>query len=189
MAKNNPKQRPSYLLILIILSQFAGTSLWFASNAILSELTQNLNLPGYALGYLTSSVQFGFIVGTLIFAYFLIADRFSPSKVFMISALSGALFNAAMILPLGGLNLLMLMRFLTGICLAGIYPVGMKIAADWYEKGLGKALGYLVGALVLGTAFPHFLKFAAGAFVEVSICFSNGSGIWCCCLFCASLQF
>lgn len=50
------------------------------------------------------------------------------------------------------------MRFITGFFLAGIYPVGMKIAADWYEKGLGKALGYLVGALVLGTAFPHLLK-------------------------------
>jgi len=54
--------------------------------------------------------------------------------------------------------MLLLLRFLTGFFLAGIYPIGMKIAADWYEKGLGKALGWLVGSLVLGTAFPYLLK-------------------------------
>ena len=37
----------------------------------------------------------------------------------------------------------------------------MKIASDWFSKGLGKALGYLVGALVLGTAFPHLVKAAS----------------------------
>lgn len=57
---------------------------------------------------------------------------------------------------------MLLLRFLTGFSLAGIYPVGMKIAADYYDKGLGKSLGYLVGALVLGTAFPHFLKTFTG---------------------------
>lgn len=73
----------------------------------------------------------------------------------------GALFNLSTIL-VSGYAALLTVRILTGFFLAGIYPVGMKIASDWHEKGLGKALGYLVGALVLGTAFPHFLKFAGG---------------------------
>jgi len=111
-----------------------------------------------ALGHLTSAVQFGFIIGTLIFAILTIADRFSPSKVFLVSALLGSLFNLGVIWEANHLLSLLSLRFFTGFFLAGIYPVGMKIAADYYEKGLGKSLGFLVGALVLGTAFPHLLK-------------------------------
>ncbi len=110
------------------------------------------------LGYLLSSVQFGFIVGTLTFALGTISDRFSPSKVFMISAILGALCNIALLLTDITVFQVLLARFGTGFFLAGIYPIGMKIASDYYKDGLGKALGYLVGALVLGTALPHLLK-------------------------------
>ena len=58
---------------------------------------------------------------------------------------------------------LLVLRFMTGFFLAGIYPIGMKIAADYFQKGLGKSLGFLVGALVVGTAFPHLLKGFSGA--------------------------
>ncbi|MEM6380661.1 MAG: MFS transporter, partial [Bacteroidota bacterium] len=162
MPESSNQKQPKYLLTLIVLSQFAGTALWFASNAILDNLTIAFQLPANALGYLTSAVQLGFISGTLLFAFYLIADRFSPSKVFMVCAALGALFNAGILFYNGGLWGLVSFRFLTGFCLAGIYPVGMKIASDWYQGSLGKALGYLVGALVFGTAFPHFLKFTIG---------------------------
>lgn len=118
----------------------------------------NFNLKLSALGHLTSAVQFGFIIGTLVFAILTIADRFSPSKVFFISALFGATFNLGIIWNGHTLTSLLLLRFLTGFCLAGIYPIGMKIATDYFNTGLGKSLGFLVGALVLGTAFPHLLK-------------------------------
>jgi MFS family permease len=124
----------------------------------MNDLVVNFQLEESALGHLTSAVQFGFITGTLLFALLTIADRFSPSKVFLISALSGALFNAGVIWEGNNLYSLLTLRYFTGFCLAGIYPVGMKIAADYYEKGLGKSLGFLVGALVIGTAFPHLLK-------------------------------
>ena len=150
------------ILPLIVFSQFCCTSLWFAGNAVMPELYLNFNLNGEALGHLTSAVQFGFILGTLIFAFLSLADRFSPSKLFFISAVFGAIFNLGIILENNNLNTLILLRFLTGFSLAGIYPVGMKLAADYYDKGLGKSLGYLVGALVLGTAFPHFLKTFTG---------------------------
>ncbi len=155
--------RPWYILPVIIFAQFAGTSLWFAGNAVLPDLQQAFDLAPESLGAITSSVQLGFIAGTLLFAFFLIADRFSPSKVFFICALSGAIFNASIFLLANGFTAILALRFLTGLCLAGIYPVGMKISADWFEQGLGKALGYLVGALVLGTAFPHLVRYSLGS--------------------------
>ncbi|MEQ9266164.1 MAG: MFS transporter [Balneolaceae bacterium] len=146
------------ILPIIIFSQFCCTSLWFAGNGVMDDLILSFQLQESALGHLTSAVQFGFISGTFIFALLSIADRFSPSKVFFLSAAAGAIFNVAMVLESNGFLSLLIFRFLTGFFLAGIYPIGMKIAADYYESGLGKSLSYLVGALVLGSAFPHFLK-------------------------------
>ena len=152
------QKKPLHILPLIVLSQFAGTSLWFVGNAVLPELKESLQLSQYAVSHVTSAVMIGFIVGTLVFALFALADRFSPVRLFFTSSLLGALFNLSVAWWATDGTSLFILRFLTGFCLAGIYPVGMKIAADWYDKGLGKALGYLVGALVLGTAFPHLLK-------------------------------
>ncbi|HEX5170669.1 MAG TPA: MFS transporter [Cyclobacteriaceae bacterium] len=146
------------ILPIIVVSQFCCTSLWFAGNGVMADLADNFNLPGKALGHLTSSVQFGFISGTLVFALLTIADRFPPSRVFFLSAIMGAFFNVLIILESNQLISLLALRFLTGFFLAGIYPIGMKIAADYYEQGLGKSLGFLVGALVVGTSFPHLLK-------------------------------
>ncbi len=153
---------PSHILPVIVFSQFCCTSLWFAGNGVMSDLLRTFDLDILALGHLTSSVQFGFIIGTLIFAFLSLADRFPPSKVFFICALFGAAFNLGAIWEENSLNSLLIWRFLTGFSLAGIYPVGMKIAADYYSEGLGKSLGFLVGALVVGTAFPHLLKTITG---------------------------
>jgi predicted MFS family arabinose efflux permease len=131
--------------------------LWFAGNAVLFDIVEQTTSASSALGNITSAVQFGFITGTLLFAIFTISDRFSPSKVFFICAIAGAISNLTLFIA-DGAFLISLSRFVTGFFLAGIYPVGMKIASDYHNKGLGKALGYLVGALVLGTAFPHLLK-------------------------------
>ncbi|MCH7524772.1 MAG: MFS transporter [Bacteroidetes bacterium] len=147
-----------WVLPIIVISQFCCTSLWFAGNGVMNDLVNAFQLNATALGYLTSSVQLGFIAGTLIFALLTIADRYSPSKVFFVCAIIGSLFNLGVIIENNTVFSLLSFRFLTGFFLAGIYPVGMKIAADYYQKGLGKSLGFLVGALVIGTAFPHLLK-------------------------------
>ncbi|WP_424000653.1 MFS transporter [Maribacter sp. IgM3_T14_3] len=147
-----------HILPIIILSQFACTSTWFAGNAILESLTKKLDFGPDIISYVISSVQFGFIIGTLLFGILMIADRFSPSRVFMICAFLASLSNLTLIYPELNVGGLLFARFSTGFFLAGIYPVGMKIAADYFEKGLGKALGFLVGALVLGTAFPFLIK-------------------------------
>lgn len=149
--------RPKRILPLIIFSQFAGTSLWFAGNAVVEDLQLKFGFPSNTIGDITSAVQLGFIIGTLIFASFAVSDRFSPRRVFFICSLLGASSNLGLFL-VGDLYSVLALRFTTGFFLAGIYPVGMQIAAGWYEKGLGRAIGYLVGALVVGTAFPHLIR-------------------------------
>ncbi|MGA9325425.1 MAG: MFS transporter [Salegentibacter sp.] len=151
------------MLPVIVLAQFCCTSLWFAGNAVMSDLVLNFALPPEALGHLTSAVQLGFITGTLLFAFLRVADRFSPSKVFFFCALTGAVFNLEAALGTNNFASLLIFRFLTGFSLAGIYPVGMKMASDYFRKGLGRSLGFLAGALVIGTAFPHLLKAISGS--------------------------
>jgi MFS family permease len=147
-----------WILPVIVIAQFFCTSLWFAGNAIIADLVTNFDLTPSATGHITSAVQFGFITGTFSYAALMITDRFPSSPVFLFSAILAALSNICLAFIDTNLAGLMTMRFLTGFFLAGIYPVGMKIASDHFEKGLGKALGFLVGALVVGTAFPHLLK-------------------------------
>lgn len=151
---NNPNKK--HILPVIVIAQFACTSLWFAGNAVITDIVKQFSLAPDALGHLVSAVQLGFISGTLLFAVFTISDRYSPSRVFFICAIAASLSNLIIFLA-DGLPVIMLSRFITGLFLAGIYPVGMKIASDYNKEGLGKALGWLVGALVLGTAFPHLV--------------------------------
>ncbi len=146
------------VLPVIVIAQFFCTSLWFAGNSIISDIIRDLHLAPDFLAHLTSMIQFGFISGTFVFALFTVSDRFSPSLVFFGSALLAGLFNLGITLPSIHTTEILVFRFLTGFFLAGIYPIGMKIASDYYQAGLGKSLGFLVGALVLGTAFPHLLK-------------------------------
>jgi MFS family permease len=147
-----------FTIPIIVVSQFFCTSLWFAGNSIISDLVKDLKLDQNFLAHTTSAIQLGFIMGTLVFAVFTISDRYSPSKVFFISAMLAGLFNFGISLDTINANEMLSLRFLTGFFLAGIYPVGMKIASDYSQAGLGKSLGFLVGALALGTAFPHLLK-------------------------------
>ena len=153
---------PRHILPVLVLAQFAGTSLWFAVNAVMPDLQRELGWPARAVGPLTSSLQFGFIVGTLVFALLAIADRFAPRRVFLCCALAGAACTVGAWAMVTHYEALLVWRFLTGVFLAGIYPVGMKIAAQWYTKGLGGALGLLIGALVLGSASAHALRALSG---------------------------
>jgi MFS family permease len=150
--------RPRHILPLIILTQFLGTSTWFAGNAILPALQQEWALNEQALAPLTNSIQWGFIVGALFFAALTIADRISPRILFCICSTLCGLSSLLIAVSAQSLDQVLWLRFFSGMMLAGVYPVGMKIAASWYPQGLGRALGYFIGALVLGTATPHLLS-------------------------------
>ncbi|AOP34838.1 MFS transporter [Leptospira tipperaryensis] len=142
----------------IVIAQFFCTSLWFVGNSIVSEIGKDLDLEPSFFVHLTSAIQLGFITGTLIFSVFTISDRFSPSYVFFVSSILAGLFNLGIAFGFVSPGPFLSFRFLTGFFLAGIYPVGMKLASDHTRSGLGKSLGFLVGALVLGTALPHLIR-------------------------------
>jgi MFS family permease len=146
------------VLPVIVVAQLLGTSPWFAVNAVMPDLQAAHGWPAASVGTLTSSLQAGFIIGTLVFALVAVADRFSARAVFALCALAAAACTVAASWWSGSFDALVAWRAATGFCLAGIYPVGMKIAAQWFPQGLGPALGWLVGALVLGSASPHAMR-------------------------------
>ena len=141
----------------LVLAELLGTSLWFSSSAALPSLIREWNLSSADGGLLVSAVQVGFILGTLLFALTNVADRFSASKIFLTSALAGAVVNVLFAYSAFHLGQALIYRFITGLALAGIYPVGMKIVVGWSQGGIGNTLGWLIGALTLGTATPFLL--------------------------------
>lgn len=122
------------------------------------SLEQALGMGAAGLGRLTMAVQAGFICGTLAIALSGFADRFRASRLFAVAAVAGALCNAGFILAPGAAWPGLTARFLTGLCLAGVYPLGMKLVVSWTPRHAGLALGWLVGMLTLGTALPHLLR-------------------------------
>jgi MFS family permease len=160
-AQSAQAEPPAWILAAIVLGQVLATSVWFAPNAVMAALQPRWPVAG-GEGLVTTAVQLGFIAGTLVFAVLGLADRFHPSRVFRVSALIAAAANLAVVTFPDRFVVVLAARFVVGFSLAGVYPVGMKIAAGWYAGGLGRALGLLVGALVLGTASPHLIS-ALGA--------------------------
>jgi predicted MFS family arabinose efflux permease len=153
-------ERRAYTLPVIIGAQCLGGSLWFVGNSIVDEVAPLWPHVEGTVGWLTSAVQLGFLAGTLVYAMRGWPDRYPAHRVFLVSCLLGALANVAVLLRPESFAWFLAARMLVGFCLAGIYPVGMKLAASWYREGLGWAIGLLVGALVLGTALPHLLRTA-----------------------------
>ncbi|MBI1395701.1 MAG: MFS transporter [Betaproteobacteria bacterium] len=146
----------------IVVAQLLGTSLWFSTNSAGADLARAWGITPAELGMLTSAVQAGFITGTLLFAMSGLADRYPASRIFFVSAVLGALANAGFAAFATSVPEGLVYRFAVGLCLAGIYPLGMKLIVSWVPDRAGAALGLLVGMLTLGTALPHGLR-AAGA--------------------------
>ena len=138
-------------------------SLWFVSAAILPELVAEGGLgPGRAAA-LSSAVQIGFVLGALGLAIHGTADRFDPRAVLAVSALIAAAANLALLVtPIGGAAQIAL-RALTGVGLAGVYPVGMKVLVGWGTRDRGALVGLFVGMLAVGSALPHLLAYFGGA--------------------------
>ena len=155
----NPKTRS---ITLLVLAEIAVMSLWFASAAVLPDMAREGAISATRQALLSSGVQAGFVIGALFIAIYGIADRFDPRRVLAASAILAAALNAGLLIaPLGG-DIAIAIRVATGALLAGVYPVGMKIAVGWGLRDRGLLIGLLVGALTLGSASPHLAAWFGG---------------------------
>ncbi|PUE62789.1 hypothetical protein B9Z45_03000 [Limnohabitans sp. 2KL-17] len=142
----------------IVLAQCLSTSLWFSPSGVAESLVLEWQLSAAAFSWLLAATQLGFIAGTLAFAFSGVADRFQPTRIFVVCSLLGALTNAAVTWGVTDYGVFWSLRFVVGICLAGIYPLGMKMLVQRVDSNPAAALGWLVGMLTLGTAMPHGLR-------------------------------
>lgn len=163
---------------VIVVAQLFGTSLWFSANSAADDLLRAWSMAPAAIGTLTNAVQLGFILGTLTFALSGLADRFPASRIFAVCAVLGAAFNGAFALLADGLAAGVPLRFAVGFCLAGVYPLGMKLVVSWVPERAGAALAQLVGMLTLGTALPHGVRLAGtGWSWQATILVSSGLAV------------
>jgi MFS family permease len=151
---------PRRMLLRVALAQFLGLTLWFSATAAAPAIAAEFALTAAATAWLTMAVQAGFVAGTLCSALLNLADVINPRRLFAAGCLAGAAANAAIPLVDDGGTVIVL-RALTGVALACVYPPGLKIAAGWFLERRGTALGVVVGALTIGSAFPHLLAFGA----------------------------
>jgi len=155
-------ERKWRVLLLVAVAELLAMSLWFSATAAAPELAAEWGLTETETAWLTIAVQLGFVAGAVVSSVFTLSDVFRPRYLFAGSALAGAACTAAIAAVVSGGTPAIVLRFLTGVALAGVYPPGMKILAGWFERGRGLAIGVLVGSLTIGSALPHLLRAVGG---------------------------
>lgn len=164
-------------LALLGAAELLGMSLWFSASAVVPALRAEWRLSESAAGWLTLAVQLGFVAGTLLSALLNLPDVLSSRKLFALSAFAGAIVNASFGLFATDFAIGVTLRFLVGVCLAGVYPPGMKIMATWFRRGRGTALGVLVGALTLGKASPYLVNAIGSSQWRANVLFVSGLAV------------
>lgn len=160
-------------IALILFAQVSAMTLWFSATAAGTALVASGEITGQQAGLLTGAVQLGFVAGTLLSAMTGTADRFDPRRLFACAALCGGGANFLLLFTGFDNAATVLLRFVTGVMLAGVYPIGMKMAAGWTERAMGLMIGVLVGALTLGSALPHLFNAVAGVDWRTTIIVSS----------------
>lgn len=148
-------------LALIAVATFASMSVWFSASFVVPQLQQLWHLTSGESALLTIVVQLGFVVGALAAAASGLADAVPPRRLMSVGALCAAAANL-LLLWAPGFGTALLLRALTGACLAAVYPPALKEVSSWFRKGRGTALGVIIGALTLGSAAPQLVKASGG---------------------------
>lgn len=162
---------------IIALCQVAAMALWFSASAVTPALAAEFHLSHFAQAALTSGVQAGFVVGCLVSAILGLPDRVDPRRLIAASAALGALANTLLLVVDPSTAAAPLLRVATGICMAGVYPVGMRLIATWAKDDMGLMVGILVGALTLGSAAPHLFNAFGGVDWRPTVAVSSASAL------------
>ena len=164
-------------LALLAVAELFGMSLWFSASASVPAIQKEWALTPSTAAWLTLTVQLGFVVGTLASAIGNLPDILSTRRLLAVCAFAGAGVNALFALGAHGLAVGLVLRFLTGFFLAGVYPPAMKIMATWFRRGRGMALGILVGSLTLGKAAPYLVNALGSAEWRKNVLFVSGLAV------------
>jgi MFS family permease len=164
------------ILALLSGAQLLGMSLWFTASAVSPQLAALWGLSPAEAGWLTTAVQIGFVAGTATAALLNLADLLPDRAYFTGAVLLGAAANAALLLA-PGYEIALVLRFLTGFFLAGVYPPAMKMIATWFRSGRGLAIGTLVGALTIGKATPFLVNAFTQARIDFVIITASGGAV------------
>jgi len=148
------------MLAVLALAEFLGMTLWFSATAAAPAIVAELPFTSGQAAWLTMAVQGGFVCGTLLAALLNLPDVVNARWLFACGCAVGAAANGA-VTRADDPTEIIVFRFATGVALACVYPPGMKIAAGWFVRQRGAALGIVVGALTVGSAFPHLLQSVA----------------------------
>lgn len=163
-------------MALIAFCEVMALSLWFSATAVLPALKLQAHLDAFHSSLFTSLVSVGFVCGTLASALLGLADRLEPHTFFRISAWAAALANLGLLVFPPSSTAVLACRFVTGVCMAGVYPVGMKMVASWAKGDIGLLVGILVGALTLGSASPHLFNALGGLDWHIAVALATASG-------------
>jgi len=164
-------------MTVIAACQVAAMALWFSASAVVPSLAAEFHLSRFAQATLTSAVQVGFVAGCLASAILGLADRLELRRFFASAAAVGAIANALLLVVDPRSIAAPAARFVTGVCMAGVYPVGMKLAATWAKRDMGLLVGILVGALTLGSALPHLFNALGGLDWCVPLAIASGCAL------------
>ncbi|MFB6300090.1 MAG: nitrate/nitrite transporter [Halobacteriales archaeon] len=150
------------VLLVIAVAELLAMALWFSATAAAPELAAEWELTATETAWLTIAVQLGFVAGALLSSFLTLSDVIRPRYLFAGSAIVGAGATALIAGVVTDALPAIVLRFLTGMALAGVYPTGMKIMAGWFREGRGFAIGVLVGSLTVGSALPHLIRAIGG---------------------------
>jgi MFS family permease len=169
-------------ITLLVTAEVLALALWFSASAVVPSLKAEFPLRDGLAALYTSAVAIGFIAGTLVSAILTLSDRIKPATLFSVSALIAASANALILVVDPTSTSAIVLRMITGVCMAGIYPVGMKMASSWAKGDTGFLVGLLVGALTLGSALPHLFNVAGGIDWRFTLGAASVSAILAACL-------
>jgi len=164
-------------IAIIAICQVAAMAVWFSASAVAPALAAEFHLSNFAQAALTSGVQVGFVIGCLVSAFLGLPDRMDPRRLFAASATIAALANAGLLVVDPASIVAPLLRVITGVGMAGVYPVGMKLATTWARDDMGLMVGILVGALTLGSASPHLFNAFGGVDWRPTVVLSSVSAL------------